>query len=97
MIYSTSQDILLLIIAICVLWLTIVSAWLLYHLISVARYINQTVKNLKEKVQSAEGVMTFFKNKITTNTTYLTLIATAIAKLITIMSSQTKNSRKSKR
>ncbi len=94
---SNSQDIFFLVLALCVLWLTVLSAWLLYHIISIARHLNQTAKNIKQKMQSLEGVMTLFKNKFTNSTTYITLIASAIAKLITMLTANRPTTKKNQR
>jgi len=60
---STSQDILFLVLAFAVLWITIFLSWMLYHLIGILRDARETVHGLRKAADAVETAMSHIKGK----------------------------------
>lgn len=59
-----SKDILYLVLAFCVLWLTFFLAWLFYYLIASARQIHKVVQLIKNEVEQISSVIHKIKSAI---------------------------------
>lgn len=84
---SNSQDILFLVLAFCVLWLTAFLAWFLYYGIMSVRQIYQAVKQIKTKIDAVDEIITMVREKISASTSYLTLIVAGVRKVIDLLGS----------
>ena len=96
---SSSQDIFFLVLAFCILWLTIFFAWLMYYAIGAVRQIYQTVSHLKKKLDLIDEVVNIIKEKFNSGASYLNFIVSGIGKLVTLLSNNSdgeKVSRKKK-
>lgn len=82
---SNSQDILFIVLAFCVLWLTAFLAWLLYYAIMTIRQGYQVVKKIKEKIDAVDEVITLVKDKISTSASYVGLIVAGVKKIIDLL------------
>ena len=94
---STSQDIFFLVLAFCILWLTIFLAWMLYYAIGAAKQIYETINQLKRKLNAIDELVTLIKEKFNSGASYLTFIVSGLGKLVTLLSQKPKSSEKSKR
>lgn len=94
---STSQDIFFLVLAFCVLWITVLLAWLLYYVISMVRDMHRTIARVKQTLQAVEETITMVKEKFNGSASYVTGLATTLAKLVASLASSKISSRKNKR
>ncbi len=77
-IIESSKDILYLIIAFCVLWLTIFLSWLLYQIIVAIKQLNVVIKETRNKLQFLEGVLVLMKEKVESSSSYIAIIGEAL-------------------
>ena len=79
---ETSLDLLYIIIAFCVLWLTIFICLWLFYIIMIIRKIYQITKTIKEKLKLIDELTQTAKNKLEHATLYIDLAAQGIGKII---------------
>lgn len=79
---ETSKDILYLVIAFCVLWLTVFLCWLLFYFISIVGNVRKVIKSIQDKVEKIEAVIDLLKEKIEHSATYLGLIVEGVTKIV---------------
>ena len=79
---ETSKDLLYIVIAFCILWLTAFICWLLYYMISIIGNVRKVVKTVQDKVEKVEEVIELVKKKIESSATYLGLIVEGVGKLV---------------
>jgi uncharacterized protein YoxC len=60
---ATSKDILYIVIAFAVLWLTIFLSWTLYYLIGILKDARDTVHGVKKAASAVESAMSHIKDK----------------------------------
>lgn len=96
-IISSSQDIFFLVLAFCILWFTIFLTWLMYYVISAVRQIHQTIARVKNKLDAVDELISFIKDKVSNGASYLTFIVSGVGKLVELLSTKEKSSKKSKR
>jgi hypothetical protein len=82
---SNSQDILFLVLAFCVLLLTAFLVWLLWYAIMSFKQGYEVVKTIKEKIDMVSDIIILLKDKLTSSTSYLSLIITGIKKIVDIV------------
>lgn len=93
---SNSQDILFLALAFCALWLTAFLIWLLWYVIMSAKQGYEVIKNIKNKIDLVEEVITLLKDKLTSSASYLSLIIGGVKKIADLLG-ENKESKKKKK
>ncbi len=73
--FSSSVDILNLVLAVCIALLTLFLCWSLYYFIASARRINKIAKQIELGVSKAEEVISLIKDKIKGGSAYLMILA----------------------
>jgi hypothetical protein len=93
-----SKDLLLIVIAFCVLWLTIFTAWFIYYLAMITRQVFQIIKDVRRKLEKVDEVIETAKQKIEHSATYVALIGDGIKKIVELMKdrNEKKNTKKKK-
>jgi hypothetical protein len=76
-----SKDILYLVLAVCVLWLTFFLTWLIYHLVAAARQLHQAAQLIKKQVEEVAGVVKKIKLAIELPTSIFNLIVEGLKKI----------------
>ncbi|MFH0950859.1 MAG: hypothetical protein V1765_00080 [bacterium] len=79
-----SQDILYLVLAFCVLWLTVFLIWFVYYLIASIRQFYLVTKAVKKKVDEVDEIMQMLKNRIERSSSYLSIIVDGVKKMVDI-------------
>ncbi len=94
-----SRDLLLIVIAFCVLWLTIFTAWFIYYLVMIMRQFFQIIKDVRKKIEKVDEVIKTAKEKIEHSATYVALIGEGIKKIVELMKdrSEKKTTKKKKK
>lgn len=82
MLIESSKDILYLVVAFCVLWISIFICWLLYHIISVFRNVNNVTDEVKKKILLIETFITGTRDRFETGVASLRFIADACKYLV---------------
>ncbi|MFH1610655.1 MAG: hypothetical protein ABIA91_02080 [Patescibacteria group bacterium] len=79
---ETSLDLLYIIIAFCILWLTIFICWWLFYIVMIIRRVYQIIKTIKEKLKLIDELTQTAKNKLEHASLYVDLAAQGIGKII---------------
>ncbi len=85
---QTSQDLLFVVMAFCILWLTIFIAWFIYYLAMIMRQLFFTVKEMRERINKIDEVLRAFKEKIEHSASYLLLIGEGVKKILEFIKNQ---------
>lgn len=91
---ETSKDLLYVVLAFSVLWLTIFLSWMLYYVIMMLRQTNQAIKHFREKMEKVSQAMEKIKEKFENTSAYLGLIGKAVEKMVEFIGEKKKKSRK---
>jgi CHASE3 domain sensor protein len=94
---SSSQDIFFLVLAFCILGLTIFLAWMMYYAISAVKQVYEMISQLKQKLNAIDELVTLIKEKFNSSASYLSFIVSGVGKLITLLSNKESSPKKSKR
>lgn len=81
---ETSKDILYLVIAFCVLLITVFFVWIMYYLAMILKQARDIVSEVKAKIESLGDILNSIKEKIATSATVLTALGKGVADLIGI-------------
>lgn len=82
---ETSKDLLYVILAFSILWLTIFISWMLYYVIMMFRQANQLINSFREKVEKVGQMIEKIKEKFEHVSSYLGLIGKAVEKMVDFM------------
>jgi len=91
-----SQDILYLVLAFCVLWITVFLAWFIYYLIVTIRQFHKISQSVKKQVDQVEATITSLRQKINRSASYLSLIVDGIKKIVALTKKKQKKNRTAK-
>ena len=95
--FETSRDLLNIVIALCLLWLTIFIAWFIYYLVMIMRQAFKTVKEMRSRLHKIDELIKTLKEKIEHSSSYLMLIGEGIKKLVEVIKSYSDNNKKTTR
>jgi len=79
---ETTKDLLFVVLAFCVLWITIFISWLLYYWIALFRDAEGLVRQLKSAVTKVEDVTHTIKDKFEHSAASLTILAQAVKEIV---------------
>ena len=77
-----STDVLYIVLAFCVLWLSIFVCWLIYQVAMILKNVNDTISELREKIAKIEEAISFMRNKFDKATSGITLLSEGIKKVV---------------
>ena len=80
--FSTSKDVLLWVLSICLAFFTFFLCWALYLMIKMLREGNKAIKHIQEKVDAACDVVQTVKDKIVNSATSLNTMASSVSRII---------------
>lgn len=82
MFIETSKDLLFVILAFCILWLTVFMSWLLYYVISIVRDTEALVRQVKSAAEKIDNLAHSVREKFEHSAASLTLVAQAVKELV---------------
>lgn len=91
---ETSKDLLYVVLAFSVLWLTIFLSWMLYYVIMMLRQVNKVVTGFREKMEKISQTVDKIKEKFENTSAYLGLIGKAVEKMVEFIGERKKKFRK---
>ncbi|MBI4812472.1 hypothetical protein HY798_03480 [Candidatus Falkowbacteria bacterium] len=94
---QSSKDLLYIVLAFCILWLTIFTAWLIYYLAMLIRQVFLATKEMRERIKKVDEIMKALKEKIEHSASYLLLIGEGVKKLVEIAKNYSNKGRKEKK
>ncbi len=95
--FETSKDLLNIVIAFCILWLSIFVAWFIYYLAMIMRQAFHIIKEMRDRMHKVDEVIKSIKEKIEHSTSYLALIGEGVKKLVEVIKEHTEKDRKKKK
>ena len=81
MLIETSKDLLFVVIAFCILWVTIFICWILYYMIMTTKRINDTVRAAKDKIDKVGEIIDIVKKKVQEGASYMGAVVEGVIKL----------------
>jgi len=82
MFLSTSQDLLYIVLALCILWFTVFLCWLLYQAARTLKNANEIVENLNHKLELITEAVRFIRDKMDTMSTHVGVVGKFAAGLV---------------
>lgn len=82
MFIETSKDLLFVVLAFCVLWITVFLLWLMYYVIAILRDAEGLIRQVKGAVQKVDTLANVVHDKMERSAASLTLVAQAVKELI---------------
>ncbi len=83
MLIESSKDLLFVVLAFSILWITIFISWLLYYIISIVRDAEALVRQVRGAVEKIEDVAQSAHEKMERSAASFTLVSQALKELIT--------------
>jgi len=95
---ETSKDLLLVVIAFCILWFTVFVCWSMYYIISMLRNASKITISVREKLELVDKILKLVKEKLEQGTNHMAVLADSAIKLVGfIMDKQKKGADKKKK
>lgn len=94
---GTSKDLLYVVLAFSVLWLTIFLSWMLYYVIMMLRQMNQTIKHFREKMEKVCEAVEKIREKFDHSSAYLGVIGKAVEKMVEFVGEKNEKKKKSRK
>jgi len=91
---ETSKDLLYVVLAFSVLWLTIFLSWMLYYVVMMLRQVNQVITGFKAKMEKLSQAVEKIKEKFENTSAYLGLIGKAVEKMVEFVGERKKKTRR---
>lgn len=82
MFIESSKDLLFIVLAFCILWITIFLSWLLYYVIAIVRDAETLVRQVRHAVEKVDELAHAAHEKMERSAASFTLIAQALKELI---------------
>lgn len=94
--FESTKDILYIVIAFCVLWITIFLCWVIYYVAMILRQTYGLMNDVKDTMKGIDDTIKGVREKLEHSSTYLALIADGAKHLISYLGER-KEKRKSKK
>jgi hypothetical protein len=95
---ETSKDLLFVVIAFCILWLTVFICWSLYYVVMMLRNASKITTSIREKMEIVDKILKLVHQKLETGSNHMAVLADSAIKLVGfIMEKQGKGSSKRKK
>lgn len=78
----TSKDLLLVVIALCLIWLTAFSCWGIYYLVMILRDFSKMTASIRKKMEMLDTVLKLVKEKLESTSLSLGLLVDGVSKIV---------------
>ena len=85
---ETSKDILYLVIAFCVLWLTVFLCWMFYYVTRILKNANQIVEEFRSRLQILTEAINYVRGKVENIHSLLSVAGSGVARMVKNMVSK---------
>lgn len=86
--FETSKDILYIVIAFSVLWLTIFTAWGIYYVVMILREAKIMIRDVRKKIEMLEGLIKAGKERLERTSSSMKLLVDAASTVATYAKSK---------
>jgi hypothetical protein len=94
---NTSQDVLFLVIALCVFLFTLFTCWAIYYLAMILREFKKLASDVRKKIELVETVLLAFKEKLEHTSSYVKLLVESVTSLVEFAKERKEEKGKKKR
>ncbi|MFA6382554.1 MAG: hypothetical protein WCX08_04790 [Candidatus Buchananbacteria bacterium] len=95
---ETSKDLLLVVIAFCILWLTVFICWAMYYVVTMLKNFSKVTTSVREKMEIIDKILKLVHEKLDKGSNHMAVLADSAIKLVGfLMEKQKKNSAKKKK
>lgn len=84
-ILQNSQDLLNIVIALCVFLFTVFICWAIYYFARIMQQLFSIIKEMRDRINRIDEAVKTFKEKIEHSTSYLVLIGEGMKKLVEVI------------
>ncbi len=74
--FETSKDLLFIVLAFSILWLTIFVSWTIYYVAMILKQVNSTMKKFTGVLEKIEALTDFIKEKVDKSSNYFAILLT---------------------
>ena len=78
---TTSTDLLLVVIAFCILWLTIFICWSMYYVVVMLKNFSKMTVSVREKLELVDKILKLVHEKLETGSNHMALITDSVIKM----------------
>lgn len=79
---ETSKDVLFIVLALCALWLTVFSCWLLYYCIKILRDASKVIDSVQDRLRGIEEAVHMVKEKIENASSSMRVVVESAAMVV---------------
>ncbi|MDD5341486.1 MAG: hypothetical protein PHC97_03590 [Patescibacteria group bacterium] len=79
---SSTKDILYIVIAFCILWLTIFTSWAIYYVAMILREFKKLASDVRKKIELVETVLLTLKEKLEHTSSYMKLFVESVTSMV---------------
>ena len=79
---ETSKDLLYVVIAFAILWVTVFFCWALYYVISMLRNVSKMAISIREKLELVDKILKLVKDKLEKGSNHMALLSDSAIKLV---------------
>lgn len=79
---ETSKDVLFIVLALCALWLTVFSCWLLYYCIKILRDASKVIDSVQDRLRGIEEAVHMVKEKIENASSSMRIVVESAAMVV---------------
>jgi nitrate reductase assembly molybdenum cofactor insertion protein NarJ len=94
---ETSKDLLLVVIAFCILWLTVFICWSMYYVVVMLKNFSKMTTSVREKLELVDSILKLVKDKLEKSSNHVAVIADSVIKLVGFMMEKQGRSRSKKK
>ena len=94
---ETSKDVLYIILAFSILWLTVFISFMIYYLIKIFRSADKIISRTENTISKVDDLVDFLKDKIKKSTSHLILLAELIKQGMKLLQDRKEKKEKSKK
>jgi hypothetical protein len=95
MFIESSKDLLYIVIAFCILWITIFTAWFIYYLAMIMRQILKMIKDTRKKFKKVDDAIHNFKEKLDLSAAGISMVGEGVKKVIDMVKEKSDKKEKS--
>jgi len=82
MLFESSQDLLYIVLSLCILWFTVFLCWALYQAARVLRNANNVIENISNKLELLTEAMEFIRKKVDHVSGHMGMVSSMIANFV---------------
>ncbi|MFA4830876.1 MAG: hypothetical protein WC862_02460 [Patescibacteria group bacterium] len=82
MYFETSQDLLYIVLSLCILWFTVFLCWLLYQAARVLKNANAIIENLTHKLELIADAVEFMRQKVDNVSSHMGIVSKVATGLV---------------